>query len=189
MTSGSPGATRTPGGSSSAVAEHSDMAEQVTSAFLVHRTTIYRYLIRRTGSADRAEELTQEVFADAAAALASFRPGSTPVLALLYTFAQRRFADAARRDARRPRPVARVDDLADYLPGIEDDHSLAPALREALARLPPNLAVVAAMKLVQGRSFAEIAAHVGTSEVACRKRCQRALAELRSSLEREGLGP
>lgn len=169
------------------MAEHSDRVELAASAFRVHRETIYRYLLRRTASADRAEELTQEVFADAAAALASFRPGSTPVLALLYTLAQRRFADAARRDARRLLPVARVEDLADQLPGVEHDDSVASALRDALARLPPELATVAVLKLVQGRPFAEIAERVGVDEVACRKRYQRALETLRSSLEQEDI--
>ena len=41
------------------------------------------------------------------------------------------------------------------------------------------------MKLIQGRSFSEIADHVGVSEVACRKRFQRALELLRDSLEQE----
>src|SRR6266545_4656509 len=38
-------------------------------AFRHHRTEIYRYLRRRTKSADQAEELTQQVFADAAITL------------------------------------------------------------------------------------------------------------------------
>lgn len=189
MTSVPPGATRDARGSWSAVPASSDGAEPAAAAFRTHGGTIYRYLLRRTRRADRAEELTQEVFADAASALASFRPGPTPVLGLLYTLAQRRFADAARRDARRIVSVARVEDLVDRLPGVEYDPSVASALRAALRRLPPELAAVAAMRLVQGLPFPEIAARVGASEVACRKRCQHALEELRSSLEREGLKP
>ena len=42
------------------------LAEQ---AFRRHHAQIYRYLRRRTGDPDRAEDLAQEVFADAAAAL------------------------------------------------------------------------------------------------------------------------
>ena len=55
---------------------------------------------RKTGDPDRAEDLAQEVFADATAALSGgdFVPDS--MLAWLYTIAQRRFADEARRRRR-----------------------------------------------------------------------------------------
>ena len=47
-------------------------------AFRRHHAQIYRYLRRKTGDADRAEDLAQQVFADAAAALArgDWRPVS-----------------------------------------------------------------------------------------------------------------
>ena len=66
-------------------------------AFRRHHAQIYRYLRRRTRDADRAEDLAQEVFADAAAALGTgdWQPAS--MLAWLHTIAQRRFADEARR--------------------------------------------------------------------------------------------
>jgi len=38
-------------------------------AFRRHHAQIYRYFRRRTGDPDRAEDLAQEVFTDAAAAL------------------------------------------------------------------------------------------------------------------------
>jgi DNA-directed RNA polymerase specialized sigma24 family protein len=57
---------------------------------------VYRYLRRRTGDHERAEDLTQQVFADA---VASLRATQSPSLAWLYTVAQRRFVDEVRRRA------------------------------------------------------------------------------------------
>jgi Sigma-70 region 2 len=68
-------------------------------AFRHHHAQIYRYLRRKTGDHDQAEELTQEVFADAAITLSRMDCRPASVLALLYTIAQRRFADEVRRPA------------------------------------------------------------------------------------------
>ncbi|MDP9284639.1 MAG: RNA polymerase sigma factor, partial [Actinomycetota bacterium] len=84
-------------------------------AFRRHHAQIYRYLRRKTGDADRAEDLAQEVFADAASALArgDWRPAS--MLAWLYTIAQRRFADEVRRRRHSYNGVP-LDDLLDDVP-------------------------------------------------------------------------
>ena len=66
------------------------------AAFRRHYGDVYRYLRRRTGDHHEAEELTQRVFADAAASL----DGAETPLAWLYTVARRRFADQARRSGR-----------------------------------------------------------------------------------------
>jgi RNA polymerase sigma factor (sigma-70 family) len=85
------------------------VTDVVDGAFRRHYATVYRYIRRRTGDDDRAEDLTQEVFAAAAAALPTEGDGRPPILAWLYTVAQRRFADAARRSARRFRRCCRAD--------------------------------------------------------------------------------
>ena len=162
-----------------------DLAE---TAFRRHYAQIYRYLRRKTGDHGRAEELTQEVFADAAAALGRFRRGPTPVLAWLYTVAARRFADEARRNAaaRAVVPLEAVEDSAadrDYGARVTD------ALQAAISRLPAQQREVVLLKLVHGAPFREIAARVGTSEAACKMRFHRALEALRQELEREGVQP
>lgn len=163
-------------------------ADLSAQAFEAHREHVYRFLLRHTGSPERAEELCQQVFADATVALRRFRPGSTPVLALLYTLARRRFADAARQYVRIEAGARPLDEFVDTLAADEHDELLAAALREALARLPADLRVVTTMKLVQGCSFAEISRRVGASEPACRKRLQRGLELLRELLSEEGYG-
>ncbi len=155
-------------------------------AFRRHHAQIYRYLRRRTGDADRAEDLAQEVFADAAAALRNgdWRPDS--MLAWLHTIAQRRFADEARRRRHFANGVP-FDDVLEDVPAPEYDHDLARALVDALSRVSPGQRQIVAMKLLRGSSFSDIASAVGVSEAAAKMRFQRALATLRRDLEHRGI--
>ena len=157
-------------------------------AFRRHHAQIYRYLQRRTGDPDRAEDLAQEVFADATAALlrADFEPRS--MLAWLYTIAQRRFADDTRRRLHALDRLA-CDDTLDELPGRDNDVDVDGALGAAIASLPPSQRQVISMKLLRGFSFREIAAAFGVSEAAAKMRFQRALGALRSDLEQRGITP
>ncbi len=156
-------------------------------AFRRHHAQIYRYLRRKTGDADRAEDLAQEVFADAASALArgDWRPAS--MLAWLYTIAQRRFADEVRRRRHSHNGVP-LDDLLDDVPAPDYGAGLARALGEAISRLSPNQQQVICMKLLRGSSFCDIASAMEVSEAAAKMRFQRALTCLRADLEQQGIG-
>ena len=160
------------------------LAEQ---AFRRHHAQIYRYLRRRTGDPDRAEDLAQEVFADAAAALSrgDWEPDS--MIAWLYTIAQRRFADETRR--RRHSDRVPLDDVLDELPAPDYGPDLARALREAIARLAPTQRQIVSMKLLRGSSFCEIADAIEVSEPAAKMRFKRALTVLRADLEQQGIAP
>src|SRR5215218_8892617 len=159
-------------------------------AFRRHHAQIYRYLQRRTGDPHRAEDLAQEVFADATAALlrADFEPRS--MLAWLYTIAQRRFADDTRRRLHALDRLA-CDDTLDELPGRDNDVDVDVdgALGAAIASLPPSQRQVISMKLLRGFSFREIATTFGVSEAAAKMRFHRALSALRSDLEQRGITP
>jgi RNA polymerase sigma-70 factor, ECF subfamily len=156
-------------------------------AFRRHHAQIYRYLRRRTGDPEQAADLTQEVFTDAAATLA--RTGRAPdsMLAWLYTIAQRRFADEARRRQRSVEAVA-LNDALDELPSPDYGADLAQALRESISRLAPSQRQVVSMKLLRGFSFCEIANEFETSEAAAKMRFQRALSTLRADLQQQGIG-
>jgi RNA polymerase sigma-70 factor (ECF subfamily) len=155
-------------------------------AFRRHHAQIYRYLRRRTGDADQAEDLAQEVFADAAAALrdGDWRPAS--MLAWLHTIAQRRFADEARRKRYSATGVA-FDHVVEDVSAPEYDQDLARALLDALSRIAPGQRQIVVMKLLQGASFSDIASALGVSEAAAKMRFQRALAALRRDLEQRGI--
>jgi RNA polymerase sigma-70 factor (ECF subfamily) len=155
-------------------------------AFRRHHAQIYRYLRRRTGDPHRAEDLAQEVFADAAVALSRGEQPSS-MLAWLYTIAQRRFADEARRRSRSSAAVY-LEDMVDELVAPEYAPEIEPALRESLQRLAPEQRTVVSMKLLRGCSFHEIATALGVSEAAAKMRFQRALGALRADLAQQGIG-
>jgi RNA polymerase sigma-70 factor (ECF subfamily) len=164
--------------------------DPAASAFERHYAQVLRYLRRRTDSVEEAEDLAQAVFADAAARLHEFAPGETPVLAWLYTVAQRRLADRRRLAARRPEAVARLESVR-----IEDDEersygpAVVSALKDAIEALPVGQRSVVVMKLLEGRPFAEIARLVGASEAACKMRLARGLEAVRNDLRARGLEP
>ena len=153
-------------------------------AFRRHYGHVYGYFRRRLGDPERAEELTQEVFAAAAASLPDERPGDPPVLAWLYSVARRRFADEARRRARERK-------AAGILPRRSESEyePIAGALRDAIATLPGGQARVVLLKLVRGLTFAEIGAEVGLTEAAAKMRFVRALERLRAELSERGIEP
>jgi RNA polymerase sigma-70 factor (ECF subfamily) len=162
-----------------------DLAEQ---AFREHYGRVYRFVRSRTASDAEAEDIAQTVFTEAATRLDSFKPGATPVLAWLYTVAQRRLIDAARRRARREPPLSLelVDTAA---PEAAYGSEVAVALEDALAALPPFQRQAVLLRLIDGHSFAAIAELTGSTEAACKMRFARAVAVVRAHMEREGITP
>jgi RNA polymerase sigma factor (sigma-70 family) len=149
------------------------------SAFRRHYDQVYRYLRWRTHDHHRAEELTQQVFADAAASL---RETGGPSLAWLYTVAKRRFADEARKRGTQIAPAAQPE-ARDYGPAV------AAVLRTAIERLPEGQRQVVVLKLLRGARFAEIGETLGLTEAATKMRFVRALEALRTELKGEGVTP
>ena len=152
------------------------MSEYVDRAFRAHWGDVVSFLRRRTGNGDRAEELAQQVFADAAADL---RADGRPPLPWLYTVAKRRFADELRERSR----AARWTGLPSHQ--IAYDERLRTALLQAFARLPESQRSVVMLKLVRGLSFKEVAGALGITEEAARMRFSRALRRVRALLVEE----
>jgi RNA polymerase sigma-70 factor (ECF subfamily) len=156
-------------------------------AFRRHQAQVYRYLRRKTGDDDDAEELTQEVFTDAAAALKRMRCRPTSMLALLYTIAQRRFVDEMRR---RPHSGELVTlDAANQAIHASECGDVGRAIRVAITRLPTGQGQVVCMRLLEGCSFSEIGMLIGTTEAACKMRFHRGMRALREDLRRQGIEP
>lgn len=158
----------------------------VAAAYRLHRGQVFRFLLRRTRHTQDAEDLTQKVFADAAAALSATDPPAE-MLAWLYTVAERRFIDYVRR--RNIRPEGRLDDDLADVRELDYGAATVSAIRDAVSSLPNDQRVVVVMKLFEDRTFAEIARRTGASEAACKMRFSRALAQLRAILRGQGLEP
>lgn len=94
----------------------------------------------------------------------------------------------ARRAARQHAREARVA-RRESLPPVTEELELAGTARlveEAIATLPGPYQRVVRLRYFEGHSTAAIAAHLGTSELAVRKRLWRARTRLRATLERGG---
>jgi RNA polymerase sigma-70 factor, ECF subfamily len=150
--------------------------------------SVLRFLRRRVRNGDVAKDLTQQVFADAAASTA--RHGGSADPGLLFTIAKRRLIDERRK---RQNDLPLGDGVHDGVAtsGIAQAH-LACVVSAALSRLDQHHREVVVLKLLRGLSFAEIAEIaeiVGASEAACKMRLQRGLEHLRDDLERSGIQP
>lgn len=158
-----------------------------TGAMPDHYRRVLRFVRRRVASAEEAEDLTQEVFANAAAILDGRGAGS-PALAWLYTVARRRMVDEARRRARAPTvSLELVGDPA--APEADYGSDVAHALDAALVTMPEGQRRVVLGRLIQGRSFADLGRELGMSEEACRMRFMRGLQDVREEFMKEGLEP
>jgi RNA polymerase sigma-70 factor (ECF subfamily) len=150
--------------------------------FRAHYAEIVRYLAARLGSRDDASELASEVFVEAWRRVPGLQWRGRPVRAWLYRVAANMAAD----ELKRRRRVVQLDTEAeapDPTERVPDRVALADALRE----LPPDYQLVVHLRLVEGRSFAEVARVMGKSVGACQMQLLRAGKLLREALEREGV--
>ena len=141
-------------------------------AFARYRGDIYAFVLSRLRNRDDAEELTQQTFVDAAAALSR---GVAPrtMRSWLFAVASRRVADELRRRGRRvPLPE----------PPSESDVAGEPSLAAALGRLAATERRLLFMRYVEERTHAEIADALGCHATASKMRVTRALARLRREL-------
>jgi RNA polymerase sigma-70 factor (ECF subfamily) len=151
-----------------------------------HERAVATFLMRRTGRAELAADLTSEVFA---AAMIAWRGGGERAAneqAWLYGIAQHKLIDSYRR--------GRVEDEArvrlGMRPTVIDDESLraiaaltaeTPAL-ELIAGLPADQRAAVTGRVIEERSYDELAASLGLSEQVVRKRVSRGLAQLRAAI-------
>jgi RNA polymerase sigma-70 factor (ECF subfamily) len=155
-----------------------------------HALRLRGWLRRETGSTDVANDLTAEAFAQALVSLKRFR-GTTEgeAVAWLYGIAHNLLREFRRRHrvetAARHRLGMPVRDYGAYDEAEElaDAQSLAPALEEALAELPPHERAALDLRVIDGLRFDEIAERLAVASPAARMRVTRALRSLRARLE------
>lgn len=159
--------------------------EVVMEAYSLHHDEIVRFLRSETRDHELAEDLAQEVFIAALIAEPRLHGDAASLLPWLYIVARRRYVDHLRR---------RLPDR-EWVPVKAAAHRLAPepeydadsiaVVFDAIRQLPATQQRVCLIRLIQGKSFAEIRDECGVSEHACRmcfKRARDALAEhLRSA--------
>jgi RNA polymerase sigma factor (sigma-70 family) len=155
---------------------------------------VYSSALRRTGNAQLAEEVAQNVFAIMARKASSLRSHpSLTAWALKTTRLQS--ANAMRSERRRQRKLAALTSEAGALhsqsSNAMDESSTwkdaVPFLDEALDRLSPEDQKLIVLRFYEEKKFKEIANQNGQTESACKKRVQRALQKLSSHLRARGV--
>lgn len=156
-----------------------------------HVRAIVAFFARRTAGTDVAADLTAETFAAALAGRRSYDPERGDARAWLFGIAHRQLISYQRRGAVERRARRRL--------GMErlelDDQQLAqveaavtadtPTIALLLEELPAAQAGPVRERVLQERSYAQIAAEHGISQPAARQRVSRGLATLRSRLGRD----
>jgi RNA polymerase sigma-70 factor (ECF subfamily) len=154
------------------------------AVFRAHRQRLFGYLLRRTRHPERAEDLTQQVFLEAARERPAVGGGEVPLVAWLYMVARRRFLDDERRSL--PTPVSDVEVAV-----LDDDvlygREVARGIRLALGRVSAKDRDLLSARLLEGVSFAELADRHGVTQSAMKMRFVRALKELQLELKKIGV--
>lgn len=168
------------------------LARRDSAAFRVvydrHAVRVHAFLLRRTGDAASAFELTAETFARAWLSRDRFVDRGDGAAPWLFGIARNVVADSVRqravqRGARRSVGLDAPGDIVaprdSWLLGLDED------LEAALAELPEAQRRAVEMRILDGRDYAAVARDLDTSPGAARVRVHRGLAALRRALRPE----
>ncbi|MFD4669639.1 sigma-70 family RNA polymerase sigma factor [Lentzea sp. NPDC058450] len=158
--------------------------------YATHGPELYRFALRQLGDGQAAEEAVQEVFLRAWRSAERFDPDVASRRVWLFAIARNVVIDEARARARRDR---RVDAAAAQLPGDVSDHADSvldqQLVEQALLRISDAHRVALVETYLRGRSYQEVAAEVGVSQVTLRSRVFFGLKALRLAMEEMGVRP
>ena len=147
---------------------------------------VYRWVLRITRDTTAAEDTVVDAFWRAYRSRARFDPSRS------FGAWMRRIATNAALDhlsaARKRGPVTLGDPESASMTGAVP-HELRDSIRVAFARLPPRLAVVAALALIEQQSYADIADALELPVGTVKSRVFRATRLLREELARLGVTP
>jgi RNA polymerase sigma-70 factor (ECF subfamily) len=156
---------------------------------------IYNLVYRMVGSAQEAEEVTQEVFYQAYKNLTGFQ-GRSKFYTWIFRIATNVSLQYVKRQSRHRRDQS-FDDVTDaQLPptgtasGTDPEkevqsRALYRALDSAVRRLPPNQRAVMILGPIQGHSYEQMAQILGTNEEVIKGRLHRARENIREFLKED----
>lgn len=162
----------------------SPRAEDFGAFYRRHVRGILGWLMRQTRDPEAAADLTAETFAAALVARRRFAPERASAQSWLYGIATHKLRDWQRRGyaedrARRRLGMERLE-LTDT--DIAEIEYHGGDVGELVASLPTDQGAAVTARVVEERSYAEIAGALEVPEAAVRKRVSRGLAELRRRL-------
>jgi RNA polymerase sigma-70 factor, ECF subfamily len=150
---------------------------------------LFRWLLNLTRDRHRAEDLAQETFMKALAALGSFRAGSN-FRAWLFRIGHNNFVNLKRTEKRTRVPL--LDDTAapqvGTTEGIQDREALT-AVAEALEKIGEDFRVALQLHVQEGMPYKEVAKVINTTEETARWRVFKARQKLLKLLPAELIPP
>ncbi len=155
-----------------------------------YETSVVGYFTRRTGDPEVAADLTAEVFAAALGAAHRYRPETPTAACWLFTIARNTLAKSVRRgrvEAKARRRIEISEAIALTSEELERVESAACAdgwVIELLEQLPAEQRQAVRARILEERSYPDIAGELETSELVIRKRVSRGLSNLRAELEK-----
>ncbi|HLI61131.1 MAG TPA: RNA polymerase sigma factor [Solirubrobacteraceae bacterium] len=156
-----------------------------------YERAVVAYLARRVRDPELVADLTAEVFASALGAAGRYRAAEPTAAGWVFAIAHNALVTSARRRQVEARARLRLgmrdavsfaDDELERVEALANDDGWLQAL---LARLPVAQREAIRARVLDERSYTEIAAEMTTSELVIRKRVSRGLASLRRELETE----
>jgi RNA polymerase sigma-70 factor, ECF subfamily len=151
---------------------------------------LYRWLYHLARDRHTAEDLTQETFLKALAAVQTFRPGSN-FRAWVFRIGHNNFVNQKRAD-RRTKHQLPDDAAAPDMGGAEssaENREALEAVSKAVSELPSDFRAALLLRVEEGLSFREVAKVLGTTEETARWRVFKARQKLMKVLSPELLPP
>jgi RNA polymerase sigma-70 factor (ECF subfamily) len=141
---------------------------------------LYRWLYHLTRDRHRAEDLTQETFMKALAAMKSFRAGSN-FRAWLFRIGHNNFVNLKRAERKNTQPANDEPPAADTAAGpmtTAADREALEKVAKAIQELPTDFRMALMLKAEEGMNYREIAAVLKTTEETARWRVFKARQKL-----------
>jgi RNA polymerase sigma factor (sigma-70 family) len=154
-----------------------------------HLDRVLAFCAQRTGEPELAADVTAEVFAAALTARGRYRPDRGTPETWLLGIAAHKVSDAQRRghvERRAQRrlgipPIEWTDEDLARVAALGDGRPVATLLEQ----LPDDQRTAVRARVVEERSYEEVASRLGVSEATARKRVSRGLASLRARISQE----
>jgi RNA polymerase sigma factor (sigma-70 family) len=155
-----------------------------------HETLVVGYLMRRLRDPEAAADLAAEVFAAALESASRYRPAGASAAPWLLAIAHNTLVSSLRRgrveEAARHRVgmLAVIELRSESMRRIDQLVAGDAWVADLLTRLPEDQRHAVRARILEERSYEEIATELETSSLVVRKRVSRGLARLRTELER-----
>ena len=162
-----------------------------------HAEPLLRFFARRTLDPEAAAELMSETFAEAFASRRRFKDRGQGASGWLYGIGKHQLSHYFRRgavDARARRKLGmpeRTVSTEDYerIEELIDFEQVGRAIGQAFALLSEDQRDALTLRVIEGRSYREVAATLNVTEETARARVSRGLKRLTRTLEAAGLEP